>query len=71
MPKRCATLLLPIPNSAVVKMSFAKVLTITDVFSPVPRFLVADNLAFLALFNKTLTAFYFSFRVTFSTEKCV
>ena len=48
IPNKCATLLLPAPNSEVVKISLAKVLAIIDVFSFEDKFLFACALAFFA-----------------------
>ena len=48
MPNKCATLLLPAPNSEVVKISLAKVLAIIDVFSFEDKFLFACAFTFFA-----------------------
>ena len=58
MPRRCAALLFPAPNSDVVAISLTIVLEITDIFSPVLKVLVAANLAFFALLKKYLTFFF-------------
>ena len=57
MPNKCATLLLPAPNSEVVKISLAKVLAIIDVYSFEDKFLFAWDLAFFAFCKKYFTFF--------------
>ena len=57
MPRRCAILLCPVPNSDVVAMSLTIVLEITDILSVAFKALVADNLAFFAFSKKYLTFF--------------
>ena len=57
MPRRCAALLFPAPNSEVVAISLTIVFEITDIFSPVLKVFVADYFAFFAFSKKYLTFF--------------
>ena len=58
IPRRCAALLLPAPNSEVVAISLTIVFEITDIFSPVVKVLVAESFAFFAFSKKYFTFFY-------------
>ena len=52
IPRTCASLLLPKPNSEVVPISTTVVFAMTETFSPTPNFFVAANFAFFALLKK-------------------
>ena len=73
IPNTCATLLLPLPNSAVVAISCATVFERTEVRWVADSLIVADFFAFLALLKKYFTFFLWiiSIKVPIATKETI